>query len=484
MMEEQRRAGFLRRRPWVILIAVLVIILVVILVNLYRRRPPSSIQVSGIIEATEVTLSSQVNARVTRVNVDQGDEVQRGQLLVRLRDAELADQFRQAEAALAAAQARYKEALAGPRTQDIDQARAQVEQARAAVAGGRRTLNIAEHNYAEVSELRARLDAAQANYDSSVAAHRRAQEALALVRKGARNEQIQQAEAAVRQSEAQYNQAQIDFGRAQRLYDRGAIPASQLDAARTAVDTARARLDQNRAQLAELQAGARPEEIRQAEEAVAQAQSVMEGARRAFASAKKQYQDRLQERQQVTTARTQYETAQAQLTAAQARLNELLAGTRPEQIQQARAQVQQAQAAVAQAQTQLDHTRVFAPNDDTVITRAVEPGDLATLGSTLLVLADLSRVKLKVYVEEPHYGRIELGQSADVTVDSYPNQVFRGRVSEIADEAEFTPKEIQTREQRAKLVFAVTITLPNPEGKLKPGMPADAVLNLQPVAGE
>ena len=121
-----------------------------------------------------------------------------------------------------------------------------------------------------------------------------------------------------------------------------------------------------------------------------------------------------------------------------------------------------------------------SPIDGTVLTQAVEPGELATVGSTLIVLADLREIELEVYVEEPIYGRIRLGQPASVTVDSYPNQVFRGRVTEIAEEAEFTPKEIQTKEQRAKLVFAVKITVPNPAGKLKPGMPADAVLRFSP----
>ena len=481
MEQQPGRRRKISIRLAIVIVVILLAILAIILVNVYRHRPPTSIQVSGIIEATQVTLSSQVNARVLRVNVDEGDSVREGELLVSLKDTSLQDQVRQAEAALASAQAMYKEALAGPRPQDIQQAQAMVEQSQAAVAGARRSLDIAEKNYADVTQLKAQLDAAQANYDSSVAAYRRAQDALALLRQGSRPDQIQAAQAAVNQAQAQYNQAETDYARAEELFQRGAIPASQLDTARTAVDTAKARLDQSKAQLADLQAGARPEEIRQAEQSVAQAQSVMEGARRALATAKQQYQERLSESQQLTTAQTQYETSQAQLAAAQAKLNELRAGTRPEQIQQAYAQVKQAQAAVAQAESQLAHTKVESPTDATVITRAVEPGDLGTVGSTLLVLADLRIVKLKVYVEEP-YGRIKLDQPADVTVDYYPGEVFAGRITQIADQAEFTPKEIQTKEQRAKLVFAVTVTLANPDGKLKPGMPADAVLKLMPVS--
>lgn len=425
------------------LLIAFLIIAVVVLIIIFRGRPVEEVSVSGIIEATEVVISSKVTAKIANVYISEGDQVKKEELLVRLRDDEFQDQVRQVEAALAAAQARLNEALAGTRPEEIRQARAQVAQTESAVAGAGKTLSIAEENFAESRELLARLEAAQTNYNASTAAY-------------------QQAQAAVKQAEAQNTKAGEDLRRAQELYQQGAIPANQLDAARAAADSARAQLGQ-------------------AQAAVEQAKAVMNGAKRALDIAKEQYRERLQERQQLTTARTQYETAQAQLRAADARLQELIAGARPEVIAQLRAQVRQARAVLAQAQTQLDNTTVASPIDGTVITRAVEPGELATIGSTLMTLADLNKVELKVYIEEPVYGRIRLGQSAAVTVDSYPNQVFKGRVTEIADEAEFTPKEIQTKEQRAKLVFAVKITLPNPDGKLKPGMPADAVLKLQPL---
>lgn len=435
-MEQQppaRLAGivsFIRRRPLIVALVVLLIIAALILISVLRGRPLQYISVSGIIEATEVVLSSKVTAKVAKVTVDEGEKAQEGRLLVLLRDDEFQDRVRQAEAAVAAAQARLNEALAGARIEQIQQARAQVEQSEAAVAGGRRALDIAEQEFETRRELEARLQAAETNYRTAVAAHEQAQ--------------------------AQSQRASEDYRRAQVLYERGAIPASQLDAARAAAESAAAQ--------------------------VQQAREAMVGGERSLEIARTQYQERTMQRQQVTTARTQYETAQAQLRAVKARLRDLLAGARPETIEQLRAQVSQARAALAQARTQLANTTVESPINGTVITRAVEPGELATIGSTLIVLADLSAVELQVYVEEPVYGRIRLGQSADVSVDSYPDQTFTGRVAEIAEEAEFTPKEIQTREQRAKLVFGVKISIPNPEGRLKPGMPADAVLRLQPVA--
>ncbi len=483
MEQQNRRARILGilRRPPVIAAIILVIVIAIILYNVLRSVPATSVTASGIIEATQVTLSAKVLARVTDVYADEGQTVKKGQLLVKLYDADYAAQVAQAQAAYAAAQARLLEALHGARPEDITQARAAVSQAQAAVAGAQRQLSVAEQNYANVRDLEANLEAAQTNYNTAVANLQRTQEALRIVQQGARPEQIQAARAAVAQAQTALTQTQTDYQRAQQLYQRGAISASQLDAARTARDTAQAQLQAAQARLADLEAGATQAEVRQAEAAVAQARAQLVGAQNALRVARQAYRERLPQRQALEASRTQYNTSQAQLLQAQARLQELLAGTRPEEVQAAQAQANQAQAALAQAQTQLANTKVYSPMNGAVITRAVEPGDLATVGSTLMVLADLTSVKLTVYIEEPVYGRLKLGQPADVTVDSYPGTVFRGRVTKIAQQAEFTPKEIQTPEQRAKLVFAVEITVPNPQGKLKPGMPADAVMPLQPV---
>ena len=479
---QPRIVRIIRERPRVAAAIILLAIVLVCLLMILPHVPVTSLTASGIVEATEVTVASKVLARVTGVYAEEGDGIKAGQLLVRLQDTDFAAQVRQAKSALAAAQARLLEALNGPRPEQIDQGRAAVSQAQAAVAGARKQLAIAEQNYADTRQLEAALESTQTQYTTSAAAYQRASEALEVVKQGARAEQIQAARAAVEQAQAVSDQADSDLARAQKLYQKGAIAASQLDAAKTASESAQAQVKQAKARLADLKAGATPAEIREAEAAAAQAKAQMNGTAKSLRIAREAYYERLTEKSQLTTAHTQYETTQSQLQGAQAALRELLAGTRVEQIQAARAQANQANAAVAQAQTFLDSTTVASPVDGAVITRAVEPGDLATIGSTLMVLADLTRVKLKVYVEEPVYGRIKLGQDADVSVDSYPNRVFKGRVTEIAQEAEFTPKEIQTPEQRAKLVFAVKIMIPNPDGKLKPGMPADAVVNLQPVA--
>lgn len=485
-MEQQNRRSGIRsilRRPQVIALLILLAIVGIVLYNVLQRTPPTSITASGIIEATQVTLASKVLARVVGVFADEGSLVNKGELIVRLQDTDFRAQVSQAQSALAAAQARLREALNGARPEDIEQARAQVNQAQSAVTGAQQQLALAQRNVTSVSDLQANLEAAQTNYNTAVANYQRAQEALQVVVQGARPEQIQAAQAAVQQAQAVYSQSVTDFHRNEQLFQKGAISASQLDASRTAMSTAQAELAAAKARLADLQAGATPAEIREAKAAVEQARAQMTGAERQLNVARQAYEQRLSPRQQLEAARTQYQTSQAQLTAAQAHLQELLAGTRPEEIQAAQAQADQARAAVTQVQTLLANTRVYSPINGAVITRAVEPGDMATIGSTLMVLADLTSVDLIVYIEEPVYGRIKLGQTADVTVNSYPNTVFTGHVTKIAQQAEFTPKEIQTPEQRAKLVFAVKVTISNPQGKLKPGMPADAVMKLQPVSG-
>jgi multidrug resistance efflux pump len=125
---------------------------------------------------------------------------------------------------------------------------------------------------------------------------------------------------------------------------------------------------------------------------------------------------------------------------------------------------------------QISKLRLLAPRDGIVTERVADPGELAAPGATLLTLANLDQVTLTVYVPDMQMGRVHLGQEADVSVDAYPGETFKGTVTYIAAQAEFTPKNVQTKEERANLVFAVKITLANADHRLKPGMPADATL--------
>jgi len=137
-------------------------------------------------------------------------------------------------------------------------------------------------------------------------------------------------------------------------------------------------------------------------------------------------------------------------------------------------QVAQAEAALELAETQLGFTRIHAPLAGTVLRRDVERGETAFPGTALMTLSDLTVMKVKVYVPEPMLGRIRLGQPVSVVTDTYPGKPLAGVVETIADEAEFTPKNVQTRQERVRLVYAVKVRVPNPDGVLKSGMPVDA----------
>jgi len=140
----------------------------------------------------------------------------------------------------------------------------------------------------------------------------------------------------------------------------------------------------------------------------------------------------------------------------------------------ARANFEAASAALDTARIGHDNTDIRAPLSGVILVRAIEPGELANIGTPIVTLADLSEVKLTVYIPEKDVGKVQLGLEVAVSVDSYPNEKFMGKVIYISDKAEFTPKIIQTKEERTTQVFGIKIKIHNPDLKLKPGMPADA----------
>ncbi len=142
----------------------------------------------------------------------------------------------------------------------------------------------------------------------------------------------------------------------------------------------------------------------------------------------------------------------------------------------AASQIDAARARVAEIEAQLADTRIVAPIHGTVMTRLVEPGELVAAGRPIATLVDLDDLFVRVYVAERDVGRIRLGSAAAISVDAYPARRFPGMVSEVAQQAEFTPKEVHVKDEREKLVFAVKVRIANPEGVLKPGMPADVTI--------
>jgi HlyD family secretion protein len=138
--------------------------------------------------------------------------------------------------------------------------------------------------------------------------------------------------------------------------------------------------------------------------------------------------------------------------------------------------VQGARAAVELAGIQLKYTQLRAPFTGIITSRYIEPGEVVLPGREVLTLSDLTTVELKIFVDETEIGKVKPGQKAEVRVDTFPDKVYRGKVSFISPEGEFTPKIIQTHKERVKLVYLVKISIPNPDLELKSGMPADAWL--------
>jgi HlyD family secretion protein len=230
------------------------------------------------------------------------------------------------------------------------------------------------------------------------------------------------------------------------------------------------------AQFSLLVKGARPEDIQQAREAVVQADENLRLAREDADRTRQLYATGSATQKQRDDAEARLVVAQAQANGAGQALKKLQNLARPEELQAAEARVDQARIAVRLLENTIQDTEVVSPMNGVVLQRLVETGENVSPGMSMFVVADLSRVELKVYVTEPDLSRITLGQEVTVRIDGPPPSEFPGMITFIAEEAEFTPKNIQTRDERVKLVFGVKVAVDNPLGILKPGMPADAVL--------
>lgn len=274
------------------------------------------------------------------------------------------------------------------------------------------------------------------------------------------------------------------------------LDSSLLDAQRSQAEAAVAQATAMQAQaqaavaaaqsnLDLLDAGPSAEQLAVAERQVQQAQAAYRAARKAYA-------DLSGTEKGLPTGvslKIQRDTAEAAVATAQAQYDLVAAGSRPEQVaaaqaqldasqaqaDAARAQQQSAQAALAVLEAQADRLTLTAPTSGRVLSRSIEPGETVVPGAALLVLGDLDRLTLTVFVPEDRLGEVLVGQPVSVTVDSFPGERFSGSVGRIADQAEFTPRNVQTVEGRTTTVFAVDLALDSAGGRLKPGMPADVV---------
>lgn len=223
-------------------------------------------------------------------------------------------------------------------------------------------------------------------------------------------------------------------------------------------------------------AGPRKQEIEAAEQAVRDATAEVELRRLDQQRAERLFSRDVISEQEHDRAKTVLERAEATLARAREQLSALREGTRAEEIQIARTQARQAGEALELSRIRLGHTVLRAPKAGVVLVRQAELGEVVAAGTPVVTLADVENVWLRTYISETDLGRIRWGQPASVTTDTFPGKTHPGRISFISSKAEFTPKSIQTQRERVTLVYRIKIDIENPNHELKPGMPADAVI--------
>ena len=243
----------------------------------------------------------------------------------------------------------------------------------------------------------------------------------------------------------------------------------QLRQAAAGVDIAQAQLDL-------LLSGARKEDISLAQDQVESAKINLDQATADKERFTKLYETYTITLKQLEDVLTKYEIALNYYNSANENLNKIKNITRKEEIESAKANVEKNKVSMELIQQNINDCTIKSPVKGIVSKKYSETGEYITPGSSVLKISDLKTVNLYIYITEPELGKVKLGQFADVTIDSYKDKVYKGEIIYISSEAEFTPKNIQTKEERTKLVYAVKIRIPNPELDLKSGMPADAKL--------
>ncbi len=265
------------------------------------------------------------------------------------------------------------------------------------------------------------------------------------------------------------------------LLDKGE-PVARLDEREYRLEVERASAAKNavEARYRMMLHGSRAQEIDQALAALEAAESDLRLQRLEQARVASLHAEGVVARGELDRADAALAGARAARDRATAQLQLLREGFRSEEIEQARAEMQQAAKALELAELNLARCRLFAPMAGRVLSKSREPGEMVQAGTPIVTLGDLSRPWVNLYVGERDLGKVRLGMRAFVTVDSFPDQPFPGVVSFISERAEFTPKNIQTPDERVKLVYRVKVEVETRDEALKPGMPADTVLPLDP----
>ena len=433
--------------PAILVLALLLIISGYFIVTQTRGDDERALTASGTIESTVVNLSPEMAGKVKEVLVEEGQYIRMGDALLSLDESLLVAQREVAQSG--------------------------VESAHNAVLMAQSAYGLALAQYdASLSAARAQQSAQRLTDWSNPTASFFEQPAWYF----SRDEQIRAAQAEVEASQLALEQAEAEVEEVGRGLDSNDFVSveSHLSEARMSYQIARSVRD--RAQPADLSTAA---------------QDTFEVAEAELDEAEEAYKELLttDEADRMLAARAALSVAQERYESALDTLSRLQTGEYSPQVKIAALALEQGESALAQAQTAVNQAEaslslldaqiakliVYAPMDGLVLTRNVEPGEFVQPGAAAFAIADLNNITITVFVPEDRYGQLSLGQQAEVSVDSFPGEVFAGEVVQIGSQAEFTPRNVQTVEGRSATVYAIKLRVTNTDGKLKIGMPADVI---------
>ena len=397
----------------------------------------NELKASGIISVTEINIASQIGGTVASINVNEGSNVNKGDVLFQLDDSLL---------------------------------QAQRNQASAAVAVAEKAVNSAEVQY-EIAVNSARLQDQQNRVN------------------GWNIPQPDEFDTPVwyfdKEEKINSAKAEVDAATADLEIEKANLEKVLADNTSEGFLSAEKRLaDAQVAFLIADQVLTQANDVQDKEDIFNYANDLYNTAKTELSSAQSEYNrllttqaaaDVLESRARVRVAQERLDRALDYLTSLESGDQSLLVEAANSGVQQAEAVLSQAKAALALIDLQLEKTVVKSPVDGIVLTRNLEEGEMLVPGSVALIIGQLQEVSLTVYIPETEYGKIKLGDTVSITVDSFPGENFTGTVSYISDQAEFTPRNVQTVDGRKTTVYAVKITVPNTNLELKPGMPADVI---------
>jgi HlyD family secretion protein len=427
--------------PVLVLLALIIIVGGYFLIVKLTTRADTTITASGTIEAVDVILAPEISGKVVEIYVDEGDTVQTGDPLFRLDDTLL-----QAQRAVAAA--------------SLDVATGAAATAEAALATAQVNYDLAvatahaESTATRTADWKSEFSSTMTQTEELIAALNEANDALAArdaAQDGLNTLESEPTSSDFAAAELRLLDAEAAFATAQDVLLRANLSTNTdlRDAAQAAYDDANSEQEAARSTYDELKDSEAAKSI-------------------------------LSARAKLAVAQERYAASQDRVLALQTGDYSLRVSAAAASLRQAEAAAAQAQLAIPQAQASLDlidaqiaKLTVTAPADGVILTRSIQPGEVLPMGASALQLARLDNLTITVYVPEDRYGELSLGQAATVRVDSFPDTSFTAVITHIADEAEFTPRNVQTVEGRSSTVYAIRLQVEDPEGKLRPGMPAD-----------